>query len=191
MALLTRESARARCEVAVDPSLVRSLGSSPASRLMACRADLSSGTSAERSSMHPSPTRAVTLAAQRGPARHHRRFRLELGGHRPEASFTHRNEELFRLRHCQVSDTQAGLVGLTKHSVRFAGNVHASHVPIRISTSCVSEKCLCNVDWESALGEGHEFLDEVCPLVQKDVEFVCLGFVVKGVSQSPVAEWLW
>ena len=59
MALLTRESARARCEVAVDPSLVRSLGSSQASRLMAWsldRADLNP-------SMHPSPILAVTLAA--------------------------------------------------------------------------------------------------------------------------------
>ena len=36
------------------------------------------------------------------------------------------------------------------------------------------------MDWESALGEGHEFLDEVCPLVQKDVEFCFLGFVEKG-----------
>ena len=39
---------------------------------------------------------------------------------------------------------------------------------------------MCNVDWESVLSEGHEFLDEVCPLVQKDVEFIFLGFVVKG-----------
>ena len=39
---------------------------------------------------------------------------------------------------------------------------------------------MCNVEWESALSEGHEFLDEVCPLVQKDVEFSFLGFVVKG-----------
>ena len=39
---------------------------------------------------------------------------------------------------------------------------------------------MCNVDWESALSEGHEFLDEVCPLVQEDVEFCFLGFVVKG-----------
>ena len=64
-ALLTRESARARCEVAVDPSLVRSLGSSPASRLMAWsldRADLNPGISAERSSMHPSPILTVSSA---------------------------------------------------------------------------------------------------------------------------------
>ena len=38
---------------------------------------------------------------------------------------------------------------------------------------------MCNVDWESVLREGHEFLDEVCPLVQKGVEFGFLGFVVK------------
>ena len=36
------------------------------------------------------------------------------------------------------------------------------------------------MDWESALSEGHEFLDEVCPLVKKDVEFGFLSFVVKG-----------
>ena len=94
---------------------------------------------------------------------------MELCGSQPEATFTHRYEELFRLRHSQVAHTQDGLVSLTNHSVHFTGNVawdtHASHVPIRIRTSCVSEKCLCNVEWESALSEGHEFLDEVCPLV--------------------------
>ena len=66
VALLTRESARARCEVAVDPSLVKSLGSSTASRLMAWsldRADLNPGISAVRSSMPPNPILAVTLAA--------------------------------------------------------------------------------------------------------------------------------
>ena len=36
------------------------------------------------------------------------------------------------------------------------------------------------MDWESALSEGQEFLDEVGPLVQEDVEFSFLGFVVKG-----------
>ena len=64
--LLTRESARARCEVAVDPSLVKSLGSSPASRLMAWsldRADLNPGISAVRSWMPHNPILAVTLAA--------------------------------------------------------------------------------------------------------------------------------
>ena len=79
----------------------------------------------------------------RGPARHHRMFSLELGRGQPEATFTHRNEELFRLRNRQISDTQDGLVILTNHSVHFAGNVawdpHTSHVPIRIRTSCVSE----------------------------------------------------
>ena len=39
---------------------------------------------------------------------------------------------------------------------------------------------MCDVDWESALSEGHEFLDEVCPLVQEDVEFSFLGFFVEG-----------
>ena len=36
------------------------------------------------------------------------------------------------------------------------------------------------MEWESALSEGHEFLDEVCPLVQEDVEFGFFSFVVKG-----------
>ena len=36
------------------------------------------------------------------------------------------------------------------------------------------------MEWESALSEGHEFLDEVCPLVQEGVEFRFFGFVVKG-----------
>ena len=89
--------------------------------------------------MHPSPILAVTLAAHEP---HHRRFRLELGGRQPEATFTHRDEELFRLRHSRVSDTQDGLVSLINHSVHFAGNVewdlHTSHVPIRIRTSFVS-----------------------------------------------------
>ena len=120
MALLTRESERARCEVAVDPSLVRSLGSSPASRLMAWsldRADLNPEISVEKSSMQPNPILAV-----RSPGRHYRRFGLELGRKQPEATFTHRDEELFRLRHRQISDTQDGLVSLTNHSVHFAGN---------------------------------------------------------------------
>ena len=38
---------------------------------------------------------------------------------------------------------------------------------------------MCDVDWESALSEGHEFLDQVCPFVQEDVEFSFFGFVVK------------
>ena len=66
----------------LEPSLVRSLGSSPASRLMAWsldRADLNPGTSAESPSTQPNPTRAVTLAAQ-DPTRQRHRFRLELGG---------------------------------------------------------------------------------------------------------------
>ena len=36
------------------------------------------------------------------------------------------------------------------------------------------------MDWESTLSEGHEFLDDVCSLVQKDVEFCFLSFVVEG-----------
>ena len=154
----------------MEPSLVRSLGSSPASRLMAWsldRADLNPGISAVRSSMPPSPILAVTLA------------------------FTHRDEELFRLRHCQVAHAQDGLVSLTNHSVHFAGNVawhtHASHVPIRVRTSCVSEECFCNVDWESALSEGRKFLDEVCPFVKKNVEFVFLCFVAEGSRVAVVA----
>ena len=39
---------------------------------------------------------------------------------------------------------------------------------------------MCDVDWESALSEGQEFLDEVCPIIQEDVEFGFLGFVEKG-----------
>ena len=39
---------------------------------------------------------------------------------------------------------------------------------------------MCDVDWESALSEGHEFLDEVSPLVLEGVEFVFLSFAVKG-----------
>ena len=144
MALLTRVCARARCEVAVDPSLVKSLGSSPASRLMAWsldNADLRdfSGevvNTGQSSSRHNS-------RSTRGPARHHGGFSLELCRSQPEATFTHRDEELFRLRNCQVSHAQDGLVSLTNHSVHFTGNVawdtHASHVPIRVRPSCVSE----------------------------------------------------
>ena len=36
-----------------------------------------------------------------------------------------------------------------------------------------------------ALSEGQEFLDEVCPLVQEDVEFGLFGFVVKGSLGVP------
>ena len=57
----------------------------------------------------------------RSPARHYRRSRLELGGRQPEATFTHRDEELFCLRHSQVAHTQDGLVSLTNHSVHFTG----------------------------------------------------------------------
>ena len=45
---------------------------------------------------------------------------------------------------------------------------------------------MCFLDRESVLGEGHEFHDEVCPLVQKDVEFCFLGFVVE---RSLRVEW--
>ena len=42
---------------------------------------------------------------------------------------------------------------------------------------------MCDVDWESALSKGQEFLDEVSPLVEEGVEFSFFGFVVeKGLS---------
>ena len=40
------------------------------------------------------------------------------------------------------------------------------------------------MDWESAVGDGHEFLDEVCPLVLEDVEFCFLSSFVEGLSES-------
>ena len=51
----------------------------------------------------------------------------------------------------------------------------------------VSEECLCDVDWESALGEGHKFLNEVSHLVWEGVEFGFLRFRCEWVSQNPVA----
>ena len=63
--------------------------------------------------MHPSRILAVTLAA------HEAQLAIIAGSAWSSAeakpTFTHRYEELFHLRHCQVTHAQDGLVSLANH----------------------------------------------------------------------------
>ena len=130
--------------------------------------------------MHPSPTRAVPLAA------HEAQLAIIAGSDWSSADDKPKPPSRFGMESCFACATvksptprMAWWASPTTRSISLATRLQIStlqYVPTRIRTSCVSKKCLCSVDWESVLGEGHEFLDEVCPLVQISL----LSFVVEG-----------
>ena len=153
VALLTREKARARWEVEVVPRRGRSLGSSPASRLMAWsldNADIRPGISAERSA--------------RDPARHRRWF-----GRIGVKSCFACGKVRFPIPMAWQACPTARTTSLATWGCPCTSRAK-SHPIHRRAGEELGQRV-------SFLGEALEFVDEVRSFVRQGVEFGPLSFV--------------